>query len=250
MVITLRCPNGHKLTCPDDRVGQTGKCPRCGVGFQVPQSSQSTQWVDTERSASEIGDSHARGFSDAEDVIVFLCPNGHKLHGPKSLQGRPGQCPHCNSKFLIPNYDDDSEELIEEPQLLPLDGDEVPLGETAAVEAEEKIASEDTRISSSRPVAPASSSGIGQEPRGTHPMAAIFAKLWEQRKGDAPIEIRLKSGQVVIPASYSRQDASGQRGLFGVKNSNGSYMLTAIAWDAVEQISLNGLSELPAELFD
>jgi len=39
-----------------------------------------------------------------EEIIEFLCPNGHKLSGPASLQGRPGQCPHCQSKFVIPDY--------------------------------------------------------------------------------------------------------------------------------------------------
>ena len=37
-----------------------------------------------------------------DDAIIFLCPNGHKLSGPANLKGKPGQCPHCNAKFVIP----------------------------------------------------------------------------------------------------------------------------------------------------
>jgi hypothetical protein len=42
-------------------------------------------------------------------LILFLCPNGHKLHGLKTLAGKVGKCPHCGAKFEIPfpNFDDD-----------------------------------------------------------------------------------------------------------------------------------------------
>ena len=46
-----------------------------------------------------------------DDMILFLCPSGHKLHGLKRLAGKVGQCPHCNAKFEIPfPYDTDDEE--------------------------------------------------------------------------------------------------------------------------------------------
>ncbi len=41
-----------------------------------------------------------------EPQIEFLCPNGHHLHGPASLQGRPGECPECGSRFRIPVVDE------------------------------------------------------------------------------------------------------------------------------------------------
>ena len=36
MMIRFLCPNGHKIHCEDDRAGKPAKCPRCGVGFRVP----------------------------------------------------------------------------------------------------------------------------------------------------------------------------------------------------------------------
>jgi hypothetical protein len=47
----------------------------------------------------------------ADDMILFLCPSGHKLHGLKRLAGKVGQCPHCDVKFEIPYlFDADEEE--------------------------------------------------------------------------------------------------------------------------------------------
>ena len=47
----------------------------------------------------------------ADDMILFLCPSGHKLHGLKRLAGKVGKCPHCDAKFEIPfPYDTDDED--------------------------------------------------------------------------------------------------------------------------------------------
>lgn len=37
MPITILCPNGHKLTCPDSLAGKAGKCPHCGQKFRIPE---------------------------------------------------------------------------------------------------------------------------------------------------------------------------------------------------------------------
>jgi len=37
MPITILCPNGHKLTCPDSLAGKAGKCPHCGAKFRIPE---------------------------------------------------------------------------------------------------------------------------------------------------------------------------------------------------------------------
>lgn len=51
----------------------------------------------------------------AEERIVFLCPKGHKLNCPASMQGRPGKCPHCGATFLVPKYEEEDEQEEEEP---------------------------------------------------------------------------------------------------------------------------------------
>lgn len=36
MAIEALCPNGHKISCPDETRGRTAKCPRCSAPFRVP----------------------------------------------------------------------------------------------------------------------------------------------------------------------------------------------------------------------
>ena len=92
-----------------------------------------------------------------EQIITFLCPNGHKLSGPASLQGKPGQCPHCSSKFVIPDYS----EFAPDPD--PADAEDVsgvissgevdlePLEDLASPGDLESLSAEDTAIASVPP---------------------------------------------------------------------------------------------------
>jgi len=113
MVLRFSCPNGHPLSCPDHRAGKPGKCPKCQAKFLVPaEGQQATGGIDEsgEFTALAGGSSKKQAAEDATDLIVFLCPNGHKLNGPARLQGTRGQCPHCGARFRIPHPDDVDED--------------------------------------------------------------------------------------------------------------------------------------------
>ena len=105
-LIKFLCPNGHPLASPDSRVGKSGQCPRCQAQFVVPAPDQppevAARQLPTEHPESARRSPQASAASGSEK-FVFLCPNGHKLVGSPSLRGRAGQCPHCNSRFLIPD---------------------------------------------------------------------------------------------------------------------------------------------------
>ena len=119
-VIDFLCPNGHRIRCPADQAGQVAKCPRCGVKFRVP-SAEETETDESNQTGSDVSSAELvsgapGGSSDSqprvpprEPQIEFLCPNGHHLHGPASLQGRPGACPECGSRFRIPVVDEAQE---------------------------------------------------------------------------------------------------------------------------------------------
>jgi len=115
MVLRFLCPNGHKIHCPDTQAGRAAKCPHCSVRFRVPALGQSGGQAEALPSdaPAEAAAQRKPVRSTKEPQIEFLCPNGHRLHGPSSLQGKPGQCPDCGSRFRIPIYDDvsDDEEL-------------------------------------------------------------------------------------------------------------------------------------------
>ena len=205
MAIEARCPNGHKIVCPDNRAGRSAKCPKCGARFRIPQAGRAvdmppqqesngrlqpevgTMGTPVERpldqaAASSVNSSTAAGNAAAnpsaageamvaaapplelpnsesliaappggsvedlaiaapvlaggsspssvfppspsgtdpaiaapgEETFLFLCPQGHRLHGPTRLSGKIGKCPYCRARFEIPfphEEDDDQDGL-------------------------------------------------------------------------------------------------------------------------------------------
>lgn len=43
------------------------------------------------------------GEDPQEEMIHFLCPNGHPLEAPVSSAGKKGKCPDCGAKFKVPS---------------------------------------------------------------------------------------------------------------------------------------------------
>ena len=275
MPVKVRCPAGHAVTCPDGRYGEVGKCPRCGSTFRVPDrpggtavKAQEAPKPDKQEKAAAAGD---------EELIVFLCPNGHKLNGPASLQGRPGQCPHCGMKFVIPDYREENakpraalEPEPESPEALPAEEEPVEAEETGledlnATEPLDGLESDLSRQVTAAPAAlpeagsesaddepwllPADADELeGAEPgimMGEHPMAGIFAEFWSQRTGGGVIELHLKGGGTIAPDHYDPGLSGAEQGVFALRNVDGSFTLTAVAWDAVARISVRGVRALP-----
>ncbi len=123
-MIEFLCPEGHRIRCPKERAGRPAKCPKCGVSFRIPTIEElgvgESAVADASLASQEVNDATpaSPGLSgkqaaapSKERQIEFLCPNGHHLHGPASLQGRAGECPECGSRFRIP--------IIDEPDAKP-----------------------------------------------------------------------------------------------------------------------------------
>ncbi len=88
-------------------------------------------------------------------------------------------------------------------------------------------------------------------PRGAdeeHPWAALLAKLWAQQSPGAVIEVLLSDGEALVPDRFTAA-AGGRHAVFAVKNSNGTYTVTAVAWEAITRILVRGLKTLPEEIF-
>src|SRR5687768_12612727 len=119
-MIKFLCPSGHQLSAPENLAGKAGKCPKCNTPFVVPRpeeleepereppapsavtednsttdSTAATSAGDGEKPRETPAMGSGKGTAAPGEVFVFLCPNGHKLNGPPSLKGKPGQCPHC-----------------------------------------------------------------------------------------------------------------------------------------------------------
>lgn len=236
MSIQFLCPNGHAIRCPDEQAGRAAKCPKCGVKFRIPELSELEAAEErAPAGAAEEGPGH--GVS-AQQQIEFLCPNGHRLHGPASLQGRPGQCPECGSKFRIPSYDDVPDEAEE-----PTGGEQISVGRLdggadSGVELEEAELEEADELEEDEEILDDEAQGLG----------AIFPRLWATKTAGAVVELHLDDGETVVPDRFSKASAGASHGLFAVKEPDGTYTMMAVAWDAVHRVLVRHLKQLPGDL--
>jgi DNA-directed RNA polymerase subunit RPC12/RpoP len=109
MALTILCPNGHKLTAPEEQAGKLVKCPTCATTLRVPSWSGQVETAsggEPKRATATVKPAHR----EKAATIVFLCPNGHRLNSPANMAGRPGKCPHCGVKFLVPSREGPSNE--------------------------------------------------------------------------------------------------------------------------------------------
>lgn len=333
MPIEFQCPQGHRLACPDEMAGRTARCPKCGVKLLVPQPSAAPAIVasgdSSGHSASESsalsdiarpsGDPAASSGSypyveagsgvGHEPLMVFLCPNGHKLNSPIGMQGQRGKCPHCNAKFIIPTEEDEPsegespfsqiEELLETTAALepskadsdrhssakPVDqaSESIPsphLSKKAAStaprgDAATKSRPKDVATSAGSKRAPSQPNVATEEappivdPRERRGIDIDFSRivgdesdirakcptigqrcrqLWAKRGEGARMELRLASGETLAPDFFALDSAAEACGLFALRDGRGGYLLTAVAWTAIEQITMYGVANLPEEM--
>jgi hypothetical protein len=189
------------------------------------------------------------------DLIVFLCPNGHRLNGPSSLEGKAGQCPHCGVKFRVPSRDDPPEPEDEEPipPATPGSGSSIQ-----GVDTVEEVPSEEPTFNFS--IEEPSRSGSSASNPAVQPpsnvlstratLADIFTRLWDGRERGSVVELYLASGQVLVPERFARESSRKSYGVFAIRDPDGTYTVTAVNWEAVSRVSVRHLSRLPKKMFD
>ncbi|GAB6167147.1 hypothetical protein JCM19992_31470 [Thermostilla marina] len=242
MTIEFLCPNGHRIRCGDDKAGLAAKCPQCGVKFRVPTLE--------EVRAAASGDLSKLENAEIEEQIEFLCPNGHRLFGPKRLQGRPGQCPECGMRFRIPSYESVPEGEAESDTRLSL-AEEQPLitpealSDSLTVETNLGPDSATTIAHSEPAVAANGDSRIAAGTASPDGWLRTFEVLWASRESGR-FEVHLTGGTVLRPIKLARDPVSAEFiGL--VVEENGEQSLVVVPFSAIRQVRLVGLRELPPE---
>ncbi len=242
-MIEFLCPNGHRIRCPDEQAGRAAKCPRCQVAFRVPDPAGETRPpvadrgkpADRESEQSPLPESRP-DHREADDSIEFLCPQGHRLHGPARLQGQAGECPTCGTKFRVPTYEDLSEEEVPDQP--------IEVGRAEGHDDYDMVLPEVDEDDSDRPAAEAIAETLGP---ARHPTAELLTRMWEYKTRGATLEIRLASGETLIPDHFAARSAASSHALLAAVERDGTHTVYLVAWDAVQRVLLRGVKSLPDE---
>lgn len=237
------CPNGHKIHCPEDRAGQAARCPKCGVRFRIPRAdANASEGLESTPSPSAV----SLGGAGGDGQIEFLCPNNHLLHGPKSLQGKLGQCPHCGSKFRIPVYEEDLEQEEEDDTHaeIPVEllRDSGPLLPQRRAPAANQEASLTTKQSGSTPLS--LSLGVPEASKLSS-LGSFFPQLWNWKATGAKIEIHFGENQRLTPDHFLENWSGSDHGVFAVDDPDGTQTISVIAWDSISSVVAKGVKKLP-----
>jgi hypothetical protein len=273
-MIEFLCPEGHKIRCGEEQAGRPAKCPRCGVKFRIPtlEDLQGPAPAPSEATAAPSPEAQSgpaplaadrKGDSSKGAQIEFLCPNGHHLHGPASLQGRPGECPECGSRFRIPSLEElaaAADENAEESPPGPAD-DEIVLEEVNPASSKSGI---NLPLDLLQVLDDASGVGMragldaaphdlvpGQQATGAagvHPLAQIFLHLWAARGEGSRVEVHLESGGVLLPDGYVKGLSEHSQAVFVTNDPDNTYTLTIVPWETVARVILRGMQEVPGEV--
>ena len=256
MEIEFLCPNGHKIHCSESQAGKPAKCPRCGVKFRIPTLAEVGDLGSAAGDEAAMPDlTDSREFSGSgsspsaprvpigkDFQIEFLCPNGHLLHGPATLQGQAGECPDCGSRFRIPMYDVSAQE----PQQQVAVGTGKPGGGHSVVVARESALTKPPLGAEPRDAGSRVGIGGSRVP-GSPPaaLAGLFAKLWTEKARGATIEIRFRDGEKLSPDRFLYSLSQQGQGVFAVKDANGTHTITVVPWDSIARITVQGVKTLP-----
>lgn len=272
-MITFHCPNGHKINCREQLAGKSGVCPKCQAPFTVPRAPTVDDLASLDDGPAvvslvdpfdavqqELGRQLGAAMQPpktpprvrpageplghaGDELVVFLCPNGHRLNSPARLVGKAGQCPHCHARFLVPSPDevpaDDLGDFSAAAAVVP-----VVIGEAvkpAAVAPAAGKPADGQAIADITARLTASKGGA---------FSHLFAALWHYKTHHgAAVELHLREHKVIVPEHFSARYSTKTHGLFTETEANGAHRLTLIAWDAIERVSVRGVTVLPADMF-
>lgn len=138
--------------------------------------------------------------------VSFACPNGHPLNAPEHLAGKPGKCPHCGMRFLIPTLDEIAQGTADE--VLPSSGKSTVTSTTTGT-------SEPPPTEPARTVPPRSLPPRTESPRTPAAANAPNATRPNERLASAVADKAVETIYFTCPQGHKLNGPSGLRGKLG-----------------------------------
>lgn len=182
-----------------------------------------------------------------EETISFLCPKGHKLTSPVSLQGRAGKCPHCGERFRVPTLEEmHAEEEVEDFAID--EGEGYDFDNTGPDAASEGFA-EGGEFDDAGDEIP--DDAVEEDwAASPYPARRLFEHLWVEREHGGRIRLTVSDGDALLADFYARRLSQSSHGVFAARDDKGNYKIVAIAWDSVRRIEVEELVNLPDDVFE
>ncbi len=304
MQFEIPCPNGHTVRFSLKLAGRLCQCPKCSAKIPIPSLDELRESVGDEtdeavaeafreayenqakivadlkakKAAAEKAAAEEKAIPQSpivtpveivkeEDVIEFACPNGHQLSAATDQAGKPGTCPQCGTRFIVPGPDgDDEDEEAEEEKAAPVVGIASPFDFASPVQVEPPQVRVPPVVEEKTPktrVSRASGKGdsspaflfpdlavkeggldFGLEEAGDRisalakvdAMARLFWKFWDRRDDNTIIEVHTDDGRVFIPEEFFEDESLGEIGVFRVQNSSAHLVTIGIRWAKICRI--------------
>ncbi len=193
----------------------------------------------------------------AEERIVFLCPNGHKLNCPASMQGAPANvrtaerrssCRSTKPRTICPprmswGWARTRRPRTKRSSRLPNTSSEAPEieGFNGQTYESDPFTFDFTSLTADSPAG---------GPQTGNPMAGVFQRLWLHKRTGGIVELYLKGGEVIAPEWFSPRQSQETYGMFAFAERDGSFTMTAVHWDSIERIAVRNVEALPQGMFD
>jgi len=233
-MIQLLCPTcNEKLSCPDTFAGKLGKCPHCQSKFKVPVPKKNDKT--SPDSAESIEDSDILAEDAAERVVDSdILDRGDGIDEMEQIV----------DSDILDRREDRRSGLGKAPPP-PSQRDEI-------IEADVVIEEPPPKAPPLMPPGPSNGASMPAQGVATytvHPMALLFATLWEQKQRGASLEMQTKDGEKIAPESYAPSLSQLTHGVFAIKTLDGAHTMVSVAWDTVARVTLKGVRELPRGIF-
>ena len=239
-MIEFLCPNGHKIRCQAAQAGKAAKCPRCGVRFRVPDA--------TDQNLPENG-----RFRPERLAARF-----HRFE--RHRENRPQHRPHGQEK-PISSSSARTGIVCMAPRAFRDDRANAPTAVPASASPlmrifppknrpSRKSASAGRMAAKGRISVPGDGARRGVDhPAGAEATEAMFARLGTCVRRERRSSFGCEAARPSCHSSSSPPRLRKSRhGVFATVEADATVSLIVIPWDAVDRMTIRGLSEVPKEL--